>query len=85
VGGGFYLFFVLFPMQVRLMDGTRTVGRFNTTHTIADIRSFIDAAQPGSSRSYHLQTVGLPPKRLTNLKQTIEGAGLLNAVVIQKG
>ena len=72
-------------LQLRLLDGTRMVARFNTTHTLADIRGVIDAARPASSGNYQLQTMGFPPVKLTNLKQTIEGAGLLNAVVIQKG
>ncbi|KAG0604107.1 hypothetical protein M758_10G145500 [Ceratodon purpureus] len=72
-------------IQLRLSDGTRMVARFNTTHTVADIRGFIDAARPGGAGPYQLQTMGFPPVKLTNLKQTIEGAGLLNAVVIQKG
>lgn len=72
-------------IQLRLLDGTRMVARFNTNHTVADIRGFIDAARPGSSGIYQLQTVGFPPVKLTNPTETIEGAGLLNAVVIQKG
>lgn len=73
-----------FEQQLRLSDGTRMVARFNTTHTIADIRGFIDAARPGASSLYQLQTMGFPPTKLNNPKQTIEGAGLINAVVIQK-
>ncbi|KAI3456508.1 hypothetical protein Pfo_013171 [Paulownia fortunei] len=71
-------------IQLRLADGTRMVAHFNHHHTIADIRSFIDASRPGGSGSYQLQTVGFPPKILTDLTQTIEQAGLLNSVVIQK-
>nr|PNR47836.1 hypothetical protein PHYPA_012309 [Physcomitrium patens] len=71
-------------LQLRLLDGTRMVVRFNNDHTVADVRSFIDAARPGSSENYLLQTVGFPPEKLTNLAQTIEAAGLRNAVIIQK-
>ncbi|XP_042031049.1 plant UBX domain-containing protein 4-like [Salvia splendens] len=71
-------------IQLRLADGTRMVAHFNPHHTIADIRSFIDASRPGGTRSYQLQTVGFPPKVLTDLTQTIEQAGLLNSVVVQK-
>ncbi|KAL6546792.1 Plant UBX domain-containing protein 4 [Orobanche minor] len=71
-------------IQLRLADGTRMVTHFNHHHTIADIRSFIDASRPGGLRSYQLQAVGFPPKILTDLNQTIEQAGLLNSVVIQK-
>lgn len=71
-------------IQLRLADGTRMVSRFNFHHTVRDIRGFIDASRPAAPRSYHLQTVGFPPKQLTTLDQTIEEAGLANSVVIQK-
>jgi UBX domain-containing protein 1 len=71
-------------MQLRLSDGTRMVARFNHTHTVADIRGFIDAARPGNVGPYSLQTMGFPPKPLTDMKETIQAASLINAVVIQK-
>ncbi|KAI3466539.1 hypothetical protein Pfo_023202 [Paulownia fortunei] len=71
-------------IQLRLADGTRMVAHFNYHHTIADVHSFIDASRPGGSRTYQLQTVGFPPKVLTDYSQTIEQAGLLNSVVVQK-
>ncbi|KAK4363230.1 hypothetical protein RND71_018471 [Anisodus tanguticus] len=70
-------------IQLRLADGTRMVSRFNYQHTVRDIRGFIDASRPGESRSYQLQTVGFPPKQLSDLEQTLEQAGLANSVVIQ--
>lgn len=72
------------PIQLRLADGTRLVAHFNYHHTIGDIRAIIDASRPGGSRTYHLQSVGFPPKQLNDLNQTIEQAGLANSVVIQK-
>ncbi|XP_031092082.1 plant UBX domain-containing protein 4-like [Ipomoea triloba] len=71
-------------IQLRLADGTRMVSRFNIHHTIRDIRGFIDASRPSGPRTYQLQTVGFPPKQLTDLEQTIEQAGLANSVVIQR-
>lgn len=71
-------------IQLRLADGTRMVSRFNTRHTVRDIRGFIDASRPGAPRTYQLQTVGFPPKQLTDLEQTIEQAGLANSVIIQR-
>lgn len=59
------------------------VARFNHTHTVSDIRAFIDAARPSRVGPYLLQMMGFPPKQLTDLQQTIEAAGLINAVVIQ--
>ncbi|XP_010244155.1 PREDICTED: plant UBX domain-containing protein 4 [Nelumbo nucifera] len=71
-------------IQLRLADGTRMVARFNYHHTINDIRAFIDASRPGGARTYQLQTVGFPPKQLTDVTQTIEQAGLASSVIIQK-
>ncbi|KAI7746813.1 hypothetical protein M8C21_007720 [Ambrosia artemisiifolia] len=71
-------------IQLRLADGTRMIAHFNHHHTVADIRAFINASRPDGSRVYQLQTVGFPPKLLTDLNQTIEQAGLANSVVIQK-
>lgn len=71
-------------IQLRLVDGTRLVAHFNFHHTIGDIRNFIDASRPGGNRTYQLQTVGFPPKVLTDPNQTIEQAGLANSVIIQK-
>lgn len=71
-------------IQLRLADGTRMVSRFNNHHTIRDIHAFIDASRPGGVRNYQLQTMGFPPKQLTDLDQTIEQAGVANSVIIQK-
>ncbi|KAL0311259.1 UNVERIFIED_CONTAM: Plant UBX domain-containing protein 4 [Sesamum angustifolium] len=71
-------------IQLRLADGTRMVSRFNNYHTIRDIRGFIDASRPDGPRTYQLQTMGFPPKQLTDLDQTIDEAGIANSVVIQK-
>lgn len=71
-------------IQLRLADGTRLVAKFNHHHTVNDIRGFIDSSRPGASLNYQLQTMGFPPKPLTDLTQTIEEAGLANSVVLQK-
>ncbi|XP_078174762.1 plant UBX domain-containing protein 3-like [Carex rostrata] len=71
------------PIQLRLADGTRMVARFNTTHTVGHIRTFIEASRPGMATNYQLQT-GFPPKVLSDTSLTIEQAGLSNSVVIQK-
>ncbi|KAK5818141.1 plant UBX domain-containing protein 4-like [Gossypium arboreum] len=71
-------------IQLRLSDGTRMISRFNHHHTIRDIRGFIDASRPGGATNYQLQTMGFPPKQLTDLDQTIVQAGIANSVVIQK-
>lgn len=71
-------------IQIRLADGTRLVAKFNHHHTVNDIRAFIDSSRPGAPVNYQLQTMGFPPKPLTDLSQTIEQAGLANSVVLQK-
>ncbi|KAL1198972.1 Plant UBX domain-containing protein 4 [Cardamine amara subsp. amara] len=71
-------------IQLRLADGTRLVAKFNHHHTVNDIRTFIDSSRPGAAVNYQLQTMGFPPKPLTDLTQTIEQAGLANSVVLQK-
>jgi UBX domain-containing protein 1 len=70
-------------IQLRLADGTRMVARFNTSHTVGHIRTFIEASRPGMATTYQLQT-GFPPKVLGDTSLTIEQAGLANSVVIQK-
>ncbi|CAH2071554.1 unnamed protein product [Thlaspi arvense] len=71
-------------VQIRLADGTRLVAKFNHHHTVSDIRGFIDSSRPGAPVNYQLQTMGFPPKPLTDLTQTIEQAGLAHSVVLQK-
>ncbi|KAF2437104.1 SEP-domain-containing protein [Tothia fuscella] len=51
-------------LQIRLGDGTRLQSRFNTTHTIGDVYSFVNAASAASSqRAYALMTT-FPSKDL---------------------
>jgi len=71
-------------VQIRMSDGSRQIAKFNHTHTIRDIRNFINASRLGeSSRSYILQTA-FPSRELSDEGQTIADAGILNAVVIQR-
>lgn len=44
-------------LQIRLGDGTRLSSRFNATHTIGDVYSFVTASSPASqSRPWILMT-----------------------------
>lgn len=53
-------------LQIRLGDGTRLTSRFNTTHTIGDVYSFVAASSPASqSRAWILMTT-FPSKELTD-------------------
>eukprot|EP00898_Chlorokybus_atmophyticus_P006761 jgi/Chlat1/7086/Chrsp57S06786 len=71
-------------LQLRLHDGTRMVARFNHTHTVGDIRRFIEHAQPGVQPAGYRLVTAFPAKELSDASQSIEDAGLVNAVVIQK-
>lgn len=71
-------------IQIRLTDGSRLVGNFNHTHTIADVRTFINIARPQYQTSdYALQTT-FPSKELTDATQTIKDAGILSSTIVQR-
>ncbi|KAF6218845.1 hypothetical protein HO133_005388 [Letharia lupina] len=58
-------------LQIRLGDGTRLPARFNTTHTIGDVYSFITASNPQSrTRSWVLMTT-FPSKELSDKSQVL--------------
>ncbi|RKO88010.1 hypothetical protein BDK51DRAFT_51660 [Blyttiomyces helicus] len=71
-------------VQIRLGDGTRLIAKFNHTHTVGDIRRFINASRPGEAgRNYNLQTT-FPNRDLTDVNATLASAGLLNSVLLQR-
>ncbi|KAF8556681.1 SEP-domain-containing protein [Imleria badia] len=71
-------------VQIRLADGTRMPCRMNLTHTVGDIRSFINASRPeNSARAYTIGTT-FPNRTLENDRETIAEAGLANSVVVQR-
>ncbi|KAG1893622.1 uncharacterized protein F5891DRAFT_1065655 [Suillus fuscotomentosus] len=71
-------------VQIRLADGTRMPCRMNLTHTVGDLRSFINASRPENmSRPYTIGTT-FPNRTLEDDTQTIEGAGLANSVIVQR-
>ncbi|KAK9811242.1 hypothetical protein WJX72_000506 [[Myrmecia] bisecta] len=70
-------------IQLRLNDGSRLVVRFNLSHTVGDVRRFIQASRPDMRSGYALMTA-FPSAQLTDDSQTIGAAGLSNAVIIQK-
>lgn len=71
-------------VQIRLADGTRIVCRMNLTHTVRDLRNFINAARPENlTRPYTIGTT-FPNRTLDDLGATIEGASLANSVVVQR-
>jgi len=71
-------------VQVRLADGTRMVCRVNLTHTVGDLRNFINASRPENmTRPYTIGTT-FPTRILDNDSKTIQAEGLVNSVVVQR-
>lgn len=71
-------------VQIRLADGTRMVCRMNLTHKVLDLRHFINASRPENlTRPYTIGTT-FPNRTLDDDSATIEGAGLVNSVVVQR-
>jgi len=71
-------------IQLRMADGTRMVCRMNLTHTIGDIRNFINASNPANAaRAYTIGTT-FPNRTLENNAETIKDAGLANSVIVQR-
>ncbi|KAF8063475.1 hypothetical protein FPV67DRAFT_246408 [Lyophyllum atratum] len=71
-------------VQIRLADGTRIVSRMNLTHTVQDLRNFINAARPENvTRPYTIGTT-FPNRTLEDVNATVEGAGLVNSVIVQR-
>ncbi|KAJ7686387.1 ubiquitin-related domain-containing protein [Mycena rosella] len=71
-------------VQIRLADGTRIVSRMNLTHTVRDLRNFINAARPENlTRPYTIGTT-FPNRTLDDDATTIAGAGLANSVIVQR-
>ena len=71
-------------LQIRLGDGTRMQSRFNTTHTIGDVYSFVDRAST-DGRAYALMTT-FPSKELTDKAQVLGDMAEFKrgGVVVQK-
>ncbi|BEI79943.1 hypothetical protein CcaverHIS002_0104720 [Cutaneotrichosporon cavernicola] len=68
-------------IQLRLGDGSRLVVKVNLDHTVADLRGLVAASRP-DGRAFVLQTT-FPSRELPD-GETVEQAGLKNAVVVQR-
>ena len=76
----------ILSLQIRLGDGTRLSSRFNTTHTIGDVYSFVQASSPASrTRSWVLMTT-FPSKELSDKEQQLGDLAEFKrgGVVVQK-
>ncbi|TPX42883.1 hypothetical protein SeMB42_g04548 [Synchytrium endobioticum] len=71
-------------IQIRLADGTRMVAKFNLTHTVGDIRRFINHSRPGLTGTPYVLMTTFPNKELTDENATIQASGLVNSVIMQK-
>ncbi|RVE51751.1 hypothetical protein evm_003554 [Chilo suppressalis] len=71
-------------IQFRLADGSRITGRFNHTHTVADLQQYVSRAEP----LYQLQPFALlttfPSTELTDPTATLAQANLLNTTLLQR-
>jgi len=77
--------YLLFEMNTSLLTCcSRLVSRMNLTHTVGDIRSFINASRPENmTRAYTIGTT-FPNRTLDDDSATIESAGLANSVIVQR-
>ncbi|KAJ6493331.1 SEP-domain-containing protein [Mycena sanguinolenta] len=71
-------------VQIRLADGTKIVCRMNLTHTVLDLRNFINGARPENLTRPYIIVTTFPNRTLDDNSATIEGAGLKNSVVLQR-
>ncbi|XP_070134495.1 NSFL1 cofactor p47 [Drosophila bipectinata] len=71
-------------LQIRLADGSRLAAQFNLTHTVSDIRRFIQTARPQYSTSNFVLVSSFPTRELSDDSSTIEKAGLKNAALMQR-
>ncbi|EDW01167.1 NSFL1 cofactor p47 [Drosophila grimshawi] len=74
----------LTTVQIRLADGSRLAAQFNLTHTVSDIRRFIQTARPQYSNSNFVLVSSFPTRELSDDSSTIEKAGLKNAALMQR-
>ncbi|GAA5859729.1 hypothetical protein JCM8547_007002 [Rhodosporidiobolus lusitaniae] len=70
-------------LQIRLSNGERLIATFNHTHTIGDVRSYVNASQPSSASSSYALQASFPPKPLDD-KLTLKEAGMLGSVIVQR-
>ncbi|XP_051954982.1 UBX domain-containing protein 2A-like isoform X1 [Xyrauchen texanus] len=69
-------------LQIWLADGRRLVQRFNLSHRISDVQDFVEQAQ--RTNAPFILTTSLPFRELRDEGQSLEGADLSNAVIVQR-
>ncbi|CAJ0928864.1 unnamed protein product, partial [Mesorhabditis belari] len=71
-------------VQARMPSGSRLVGRFNHSHIVADVRSFLVSASPDLAFAPFRLMTTFPNKVIEDESQSLKDAGLINAVVVVK-
>ncbi|ESO87712.1 hypothetical protein LOTGIDRAFT_219898 [Lottia gigantea] len=71
-------------LQIRLADGSRLIAKFNHSHKVSDIRSYIVSNRSQYSGSNFILMTTFPNKELSDENQSITEANLINAVIVQK-
>ncbi|XP_044151039.1 UBX domain-containing protein 2B isoform X1 [Bufo gargarizans] len=71
-------------IQIRLVDGSRLIQRFNLSHRISDIRHFIIQSRSEFAQTDFVLVTTFPNAELTDEDQTLEEAEILNTVILQR-
>ncbi|XP_071548788.1 NSFL1 cofactor p47 isoform X1 [Panulirus ornatus] len=71
-------------IQIRLPDGSRLVIKLNHSHTVGDIRQFIQTARPTYQHTDFAIMTTFPYAELTNMSQTVAEGKLLNSSIVVK-
>jgi len=71
-------------IQVRLADGSRLIVKLNHSHTVGDLRTYINTARPQYSGVTYTLLTTFPNKELTDDTATVSSAGLMGAAVLQR-
>lgn len=79
------LTFILRRGSTLLIIFYRMIARFNHSHTIGDVRRYIDHANPNSAAGAYVLQTTFPTKELSDEGQSLEDAGVLGSVVVQRG
>lgn len=71
-------------IQFRLADGSRITGRFNHTHTVADLVAYVSRAEPLYQLQPFVLLTTFPSAELHDTSATLAAANLLNSTVMQR-
>lgn len=71
-------------IQVRLPDGSRLVIKLNHTHTVGNIRQFIQTARPALETTDFALMTTFPYAELTDPSLTVAEGKLLNSAIVVK-